>query len=179
MSSWSLNVFKTPDKMPKQKKKPIYHRTFSNLDNENMVVPIRKHWKIAKTPFKVLDAPALKDDYYLNLLDWSSQNVLAVGLASNIYLWSAATSRVTKLTDLGQDNSVASIAWSNWGSCIGIGTNDGSVQIWDVNKEKMVWSLCGHANRIGSLSWSNSILATGSWDKDIILWDVREKSDYF
>ena len=81
--------------------------------------------KIPKTPFKVLDAPALKDDYYLNLLDWSSSNILAVGLASNIYLWSATTSRVTKLADLGPDNSVASIQWSKRGISIGIGTNDG------------------------------------------------------
>ncbi len=79
---------------------------------------------------------------------------------------------MTKLTDLGQDNSVASIAWSNRGQCIGVGTNDGIVQIWDVNKQKLVRSLCGHANRIGSLSWSGSILASGSRDKEIIMRDV-------
>jgi hypothetical protein len=28
--------------------------------------------KVPKLPFKVLDAPSLKDDFYLNLLDWSS-----------------------------------------------------------------------------------------------------------
>ena len=38
--------------------------------------------KIPKAPFKVLDAPALKDDFYLNLIDWSSDNILAVGLGS-------------------------------------------------------------------------------------------------
>lgn len=38
--------------------------------------------KISKAPFKVLDAPALKDDFYLNLIDWSSQNILAVALSS-------------------------------------------------------------------------------------------------
>jgi len=31
-------------------------------------------------PFKVLDAPQLQDDFYLNLVDWSSTNILAVGL---------------------------------------------------------------------------------------------------
>ena len=55
-------------------------------------------WKqtrhIPKMPFKVLDAPALKDDYYLNLLDWSSKNILAVGLAHHIYLWSGNTGKV-------------------------------------------------------------------------------------
>lgn len=75
----------------------------------------------------MLDAPSLKDDYYLNLLDWSSTNVLAVGLASNIYLWSATTSRVSKLTDLGPDNSVSSLGWSKRGNYISVGTNDGTV----------------------------------------------------
>jgi hypothetical protein len=31
---------------------------------------------------QVLDAPALQDDFYLNLVDWSAQNVLAVGLGA-------------------------------------------------------------------------------------------------
>ena len=42
--------------------------------------------KINKMPFKVLDAPQLEDDYYLNLVDWSSENVLAVGLRRAVYL---------------------------------------------------------------------------------------------
>ena len=46
-------------------------------------------------PFlQVLDAPLLQDDFYLNLVDWSSQNILAVGLGSSVYLWSAFTSKV-------------------------------------------------------------------------------------
>lgn len=37
--------------------------------------------RIASTPYKILDAPNLCDDFYLNLVDWSSSNVLAVALA--------------------------------------------------------------------------------------------------
>ena len=48
--------------------------------------------KINKMPFKVLDAPQLQDDFYLNLVDWSAQNVLAVGLNRSVYIWSACTS---------------------------------------------------------------------------------------
>jgi cell division cycle 20-like protein 1 (cofactor of APC complex) len=51
------------------------------------VTSIKSKRKINKMPFKVLDAPALQDDFYLNLIDWSQQNFLAVGLASNVYLW--------------------------------------------------------------------------------------------
>lgn len=47
----------------------------------------------------------------MNLVDWSSQNVLGVGLGSCVYLWSALTSKVTQLCDLGVQDSVTSISW--------------------------------------------------------------------
>ena len=62
--------------------------------------------------YKVLDAPSLQDDFYLNLVDWSAENVLAVGLASSVYLWSAHTSKVTRLTDLPDDDCATSVAWT-------------------------------------------------------------------
>ena len=66
---------------------------FAGFDEDRLLsAPYTKQRRIAKTPFKVLDAPALQDDFYLNLVDWSSQNQLAVGLGSCIYLWSAASS---------------------------------------------------------------------------------------
>lgn len=68
--------------------------------------------QIAKLPYKVLDAPALLDDYYLNLVEWSAQNVIAVGLGRCVYLWSAHTSKVTRLAELGEDNGVASVSWT-------------------------------------------------------------------
>ena len=75
--------------------------------------PRKASRKISKIPFKVLDAPELQDDFYLNLVDWSSQNVLSVGLGACVYLWSACTSQVTKLCDLTPDNdTVTSVSWS-------------------------------------------------------------------
>ncbi|RWV98040.1 hypothetical protein GW17_00039136 [Ensete ventricosum] len=55
--------------------------------------------KVSPSPYKVgslfvLDAPALQDDFYLNLVDWSSHNVLAVGLGDCVYLWNACSSKV-------------------------------------------------------------------------------------
>jgi cell division cycle 20-like protein 1, cofactor of APC complex len=88
--------------------------------------------KINKLPIKVLDAPALQDDFYLNLLDWSSHNYLAVGLATTVYLWNAANSKVTKLCDLGIHNIATSVSCSNQTSHLALGTNNGEVQIWDV-----------------------------------------------
>ena len=63
--------------------------------NKLLLSPRRVTRKISKIPFKVLDAPELQDDFYLNLLDWSSQNVLSVGLGTAVYLWSACTCQVS------------------------------------------------------------------------------------
>ena len=45
------------------------------------ILPQKKTRKIAKIPYKVLDAPQLRDDFYLNLVDWSDSNNLAVALS--------------------------------------------------------------------------------------------------
>ena len=83
--------------------------------------PRKASRKISKIPFKVLDAPELQDDFYLNLVDWSSQNVLSVGLGACVYLWSACTSQVTRLCDLTSDNdNVTSVSWSERVSTIKI-----------------------------------------------------------
>lgn len=66
---------------------------------------------VTDTPLFLL-ACVLQDDFYLNLVDWSSTNTLAVGLASCVYLWSAQTSSVVKLCDLADiGDSVTSIGW--------------------------------------------------------------------
>lgn len=54
--------------------------------------------KISRTPYKMLDAPSLQDDFYLNLVDWSKNNVLAVALGNSVYMWSAYTSKVFYFT---------------------------------------------------------------------------------
>jgi len=106
-------------------------------DSENILSMYHKSVrKVPKVPFKVLDAPALQDDFYLNLIDWSSQNALAVGLSSCVYLWSAYTSKVTKLCDLGITDTITSVAWAPRGSFLSVGTNSGEVQIWDSVKLK-------------------------------------------
>lgn len=81
--------------------------------------------KINKLPFKVLDAPQLQDDFYLNLVDWSSQNVLAVGLNRAVYIWSACTSQVKKLCEVPLGDAITSISWSGRGKHLAIGTNSG------------------------------------------------------
>uniref|UniRef100_A0A0C9RQJ4 TSA: Wollemia nobilis Ref_Wollemi_Transcript_1927_2333 transcribed RNA sequence n=1 Tax=Wollemia nobilis TaxID=56998 RepID=A0A0C9RQJ4_9CONI len=134
--------------------------------------------KIARSPYKVLDAPALQDDFYLNLVDWSSHNVLAVGLGHCVYLWSACSSKVTKLCDLGANDSVCSVGWTQRGTYLAVGTNIGEVQIWDATRCKKVRTLEGHRTRVGALAWSSHILSSGSRDRNIFQRDIRVQEDF-
>jgi len=129
--------------------------------------------KIPALPFKVLDAPALGDDFYLNLIDWSSKNVLSVGLSSCVYLWSPKTSSVTKLCDLGLADNVTSVHWSPTDPHLAVGTKRGKIQIWDCVKMKKIRNHWGHRARVCSIAWSKSILASGSRDKNILFRDPR------
>lgn len=140
--------------------------------------PVKTPRKIPRTPFKVLDAPALQDDFYLNLVDWSPSNVLAVGLGNCVYLWNACSSKVTKLCDLGIDDSVCSVGWAQRGTYLAVGSNSGKVQIWDATRCRKVRTLEGHRMRVGALAWSSSILSSGSRDKNILQRDIRAQDDY-
>jgi len=137
--------------------------------------------KISRVPYKVLDAPALQDDFYLNLIDWSASNVLAVGLGSSVYMWSAYTSKVTKLHDFGEidNDSVTSVVWMG-GAHLVVGMNSGSIQVWDTSQAKCIRKMEGHTARVGTLAWSpqSSILASGSRDRKILLHDVKIKGNF-
>ncbi|XP_037078029.1 fizzy-related protein homolog [Pollicipes pollicipes] len=130
--------------------------------------------KISKAPFKVLDAPDLQDDFYLNLVDWSALNVVCVGLNHCVYLWSAHTSQVTRLCDLAVDgDSVTSVSWNERGNLVSVGTNKGYVQVWDVSQAKRLNQLAGHTARVGALAWNGDTLCSGSRDRVILQRDVR------
>ncbi|KAL4605456.1 hypothetical protein ACB092_09G030200 [Castanea dentata] len=128
--------------------------------------------------WQVLDAPSLQDDFYLNLVDWSSQNVLAVGLGTSVYLWSASNSKVTKLCDLGPNDGVCSVQWTREGSYISIGTNLGQVEVWDGTQCKKVRTMGGHQTRTGVLAWNSRTLAFRSRDCNIPQHDLWVPDDF-
>ncbi|EGR34735.1 hypothetical protein IMG5_003070 [Ichthyophthirius multifiliis] len=172
------NILKYKRGLQKLIKDQIYaplnqNNFFNNPQHDSCCQKIRNIRKIPKTPFKVLDAPALQDDFYLNLIDWSNQNVLAVGLTQCVYLWSASSSKVNKLCDFGRINEVTSVNWSQQNNLVAIGTNTGDVEIWDNVKMEQVRVLTGHSQRVGTLAWNQNVVTSGSRDKSILLRDIR------
>ena len=108
-------------------------------------------------------------------MDWSSLNVLVVGLGPAVYIWSACTSKVTKLCEVPTGDSITSVSWSQRGTHLAVGTNSGETQVWDTTHCKKVRSLDGHISRVGTVAWNGSILSTGSRDRNILQRDVRVK----
>ncbi|KAI8945678.1 WD40-repeat-containing domain protein [Xylaria longipes] len=69
---------------------------------------------LPNAPFKVLDAPGLRDDFYCSVMDYSrSCNTLAIGLGNLLYGWSEATG-VSLLNASVKDGSwLTSVAFSS------------------------------------------------------------------
>lgn len=87
----------------------------------------------------MLDAPALRDDYYCSLLAYShTLHCLAVGLGPHVYLWSE--SRVTSRTKLPDSltvphgsSHVTSLSFSSTSgdnAILAIGRADGRITLW-------------------------------------------------
>ncbi|KAI3543961.1 WD repeat domain-containing protein [Colletotrichum costaricense] len=170
----------TPSRTPQSRHGPnldtrseIYSLSPVRFNSQQMLLsPRRQPRAVSKVPYKVLDAPDLADDFYLNLVDWGSANVLGVGLGSSVYMWNAQTSRVNKLCTL-EDDTVTSVSWIQKGTHIAIGTGKGLVQIWDAEKTRRLRTMTGHTARVGSLAWNTHILTSGSRDRLIYHRDVR------
>ena len=144
------------------------------------------------TPDKVLDAPGFADDYYLNLVDWSCANRVAIGLGDMVYIWDAETGSVTSLGEgkcvfaqvFSPDfmlmsyfsdalTPVTSVSWSDDSAYLAVGNDAGEVQIWDVEEGKKMRVMGGHQARVPSLSWHGHVLSSGCRDGSIYHHDVR------
>jgi hypothetical protein len=82
----------------------------TNLDDSSDTINFTR--KIASKPYKILDSPGLIDDFYLNLVDWSSKNDIAVGLNNSVYLWCANKTQIINLASYEGDKYVSSVMWN-------------------------------------------------------------------
>ncbi|KAK1569118.1 hypothetical protein Q3G72_032762 [Acer saccharum] len=133
--------------------------------------------KLPKQEARVLDAPDLIDNYYQKNLDWGNNNILAVALGSELYLWNSKNSNVQKLLQaVEEDNYPTSVAWSGSARNLVVGYANSKLELWDAETSKLVRTLKGHKRRVGTVSWNNRnshVLTSGSLDKSIVNHDVR------
>ncbi|XP_041979792.1 cell division cycle protein 20 homolog [Aricia agestis] len=131
---------------------------------------------IPQAPDRILDAPEILDDYYLNLVDWSASNILAVALGSSVYLWNAGTGQIEQLLTLEGSETVCSVQWvQGGGSHLAVGTSSAITELWDCEKIKRLRAMDGHTARVGSLAWNLYVVSSGSRDGQIVHHDVRQR----
>ncbi|KAJ2227716.1 substrate-specific activator of APC-dependent proteolysis [Coemansia sp. RSA 485] len=129
--------------------------------------------RVARDPIKVLDAPGIRDDYYLNLMDWSASNRVAVALGSEVYVWDAQSSATSRLCDVGESDWVSSVRWDSNGGQLAVGLASGAVQLWDANRGRRLRTFASHSRRVGVLDWNGAVVSSGSRDKRINNHDSR------
>jgi cell division cycle 20, cofactor of APC complex len=153
--------------------KPIDLRQQYNRPLKSAASSAQFRRRVATAPERVLDAPGLIDDYYLNLLDWSSGNQVAIGLERNVYVWSADEGSVSCLLETTPDTYVSSVKWSGDGAYVSVGLGTGEVQIWDVAEGQKIRSMFGHDTRVGVMGWNKHLLSTGARSGLVYNHDVR------
>ena len=139
------------------------------------------HRKVASAPTRILDAPDIVNDYYLQLISWGKDNILAVALAQSVYLWNATTGEIQHLVSTeAPDDYITSVSWCTIPGrtkYIAVGTNANVVEIYDTEVLRKVRTLTGHSGRVCSLAWSHQWLTSGARDSLILQHDIRSHNN--
>ncbi|XP_055017911.1 cell division cycle protein 20 homolog B [Boleophthalmus pectinirostris] len=128
-----------------------------------------------------LAAPLLLDDYYTNLLDCSSNGVIALALGSSVYLWHskncALLGHLAPKASQGQASShsqtILSLCWSKDGQELCIGNRRGDIELWDVEYGLSVKRVSSHQSAVRALSWKHNLVSSGSDLGQIHHYDTR------
>lgn len=74
----------------------------------------------------------------MNIIDWGKNNIIAVALGSNLYLWNADTSNVHKLLKARDNDYPTAVTWSQDSKFIAVGFESSKIQLWNAETSKLV-----------------------------------------
>ena len=146
----------------------------------------KKKYKVKQKPVKILEAPGLLDDYYLNLVVWGQSNIIGVGLEDCVYFYVFNKNKIIKhfdCSDFDFSNErgysadswpyICSMSFNSSGDSLAIADSTGKLTLTDVHTNKPFSQSLIHNARIGSLHWQNNLLVSGSRDSCVNLFDIR------
>ncbi len=115
--------------------------------------------------------------------------ILASGDDKIIRLWNLNSQKVLA-TLSGHSQAVKSLAYSPDGKILATASDDNTIKLWDIHQLQETFCLLGHSHAVKSVVFSpdgghshavksvvfspdGQILASGSWDKTVKLWNVN------
>ena len=137
------------------------------------------------------DHQVIESEYTLKGHSWS---VLSLILLHDGKIASASTDKTIKIWDIIDNKDYTTISTlkahtesvyslmqlsnRNLVSC----SKDKTIKVWDISdikNPKELYTLKGHNNVVTSLIELNNMIASGSFDTNIIIWDLKERKDNF
>ena len=133
------------------------------------------------SPTLILDGPGLRDNFYLNVVDWAATNIVAVGLEGVCYLYHPRAGLVQPVAQAaGGDEGgyVTSVGFRRDGVRLAVGSSGGKVELVDAQETTAHISSLGGGGegRASSLSWGGPHeLAAGFAGGAVAIFDVRRR----
>ena len=150
---------------------------------QRLLQPHRLGRMVNTHPIKVLEAPGLLDDFYLNLIDWAPQGgPIAVALGKSIVFIERALGRRSRSFRFATaSDGITCIKHAPASAALATGLASGGFLLWDRMQGVPFFSLPHiHTGRIGAISWRNAnLLSVGGRDRKIQHIDTRAASSFF
>ena len=83
-------------------------------------------------------------------------SLLAIGQYHDLVLYDLRSHRLVKRTLTGHRKNISSIAFSGDGTVVAAGAEDQTIILWDVQSQRPIGRLSGHAATVTSLLFSSS-----------------------
>ncbi len=115
----------------------------------------------------------------VSALAWSPNGCfITLGLKNGKILMRNANNRTNILTFAGHSGSVNTLSWSPDGRLLASGSEDKTVQIWQVWQTitgQRFRTYTSHSGPVNTLSWSpdGRLIASGSQDKTVQIWETN------
>ena len=135
-----------------------------------------KFRQISTSPFKVLDACYLQDDFYINVLDWSKGNSISIGLNNIVYQWNFVSQEVFKVFETSQEqDEISSVSHDLLSNSLILSTNFGTALLFD-EQLRQIRSFRTSQDRVGVSSLRGNQLLLGDKLGRVFRYDIRQKS---
>lgn len=149
--------------------------SLSNKTNKHLFIDTIIN--LPEIPFKVLDAPGLRNDYYSNLVCWANKSDrIAAGLGHIVYCWSEKNGTIP-LQPFGRD-IISALAFSS-NDYLAVATKESKIFIY---KPKSIFVITSYINKINSsicsIKWipNSNCFFVGNDIGDVMLFELL-KSD--